>query len=56
MQLLSSLEKQLEEKMEVEKKKMVKATVRELLENSITAKDISLSNSKIVSLVSKKVA
>ncbi len=54
MQLLSSLEKQLEEKMEVEKKKMVKATVRELLENSITAKDISLSNSKIVSLVSKK--
>ncbi len=35
---------------------MVKATVRELLENSITAKDISLSNSKIVSLVSKKVA
>jgi F-type H+-transporting ATPase subunit b len=55
-QLLLSLEKQLEEKIEVEKKKMVKVTVKELLENGISAKDITLDSSKIVSLISKKVA
>ena len=55
-QLLISLEKHLEEKMEVEKKKMVKATIKELLEEGISTKDITLDNSKIVSLISKKVA
>jgi F-type H+-transporting ATPase subunit b len=55
-QLLASLEKQLEEKMEVEKKKMVKATVKELLEKGISTDDITLNSSKIVSLISKKVA
>ncbi len=51
-----SLEKHLEEKMEVEKKKMVKATINELLENGIENSDIDVNNSKVVSLVSKKVA
>jgi len=55
-QLLSSLEKQLEEKIEVEKKKMVKVTIKELLEKGITPDDITLNSSKIVSLISKKVA
>jgi F-type H+-transporting ATPase subunit b len=55
-QLLSSLEKHLEEKMEVEKKKMVRETVKELLESGISAKDITLDSSKIVSIISKKVA
>jgi len=51
-----SLEKHLEEKMEVEKKKMVKATINELLENGIENSDIDIDSSKVVSLVSKKVA
>jgi len=51
-----SLEKHLDEKMEVEKKKMVKATINELLENGIETSDIDVDSSKVVSLVSKKVA
>jgi len=51
-----SLEKHLDEKMEVEKKKMVKATINELLENGIETSDIDIDSSKVVSLVSKKVA
>ncbi len=55
-ELLISLEKYLDEKMEVEKKKVVKATITELLENSIENSDIAIDSSKVVSLVSKKVA
>jgi len=51
-----SLEKHLEEKMEVEKKKMVKTTINELLEDGIDSSDIDIDSSKVVSLVSKKVA
>jgi len=51
-----SLEKHLEEKMEVEKKKMVKTTINELLENGIDSSDIAIDSSKVVSLISKKVA
>ena len=53
---IASLEKHLDEKMEVEKKKMVKATINELLEDGIENSDIAIDNSKIVSLISKKVA
>jgi len=55
-ELLISLEKHLDEKMEVEKKKVVKATITELLENGIENSDIAIDSSKVVSLVSKKVA
>jgi len=51
-----SLEKHLDDKMEVEKKKMVKATINELLENGIENSDIAIDSSKVVSLISKKVA
>jgi len=53
---LISMEKHLDEKMEVEKKKMVKSTINELLENGIENSDIAIDSSKVVSLVSKKVA
>jgi len=53
---LISMEKHLEEKMEVEKKKMVKATISELLESGIDSSDIAIDSSKVVSLISKKVA
>ena len=51
-----ALEKHLDDKMEVEKKKMVKATINELLEDGIDSSDVNVDNSKVVSLVSKKVA
>jgi F-type H+-transporting ATPase subunit b len=53
---LASLDKHLDEKMEVEKKKMVKATINQLLESSIENSDIAIDSSKVVSLVSKRVA
>jgi F-type H+-transporting ATPase subunit b len=53
---IASLEKHLEEKMEVEKSKMVKTTIKELLESGIDSSDIAIDNSKVVSLISKKVA
>ncbi len=55
-EILISLEKQLEDKMIVEKKKMVKATIKKLLEDGINSSDIAVDGSKVVSLVSKKVA
>jgi F-type H+-transporting ATPase subunit b len=55
-ELLSSMEKHLEEKMEIEKKKIVKDTIKELLENGIDSDDIAIDSSKVVSLISKKVA
>jgi len=55
-EILISMEKHLEEKMEIEKKKMVKDTVKKLLENGIDNSDIAIDSSKVVSLVSKRVA
>ncbi len=54
--VLKSLEKHLDDKIQIEKKKMVKATINELLENGIENSDIAIDSSKVVSLVSKKVA
>ena len=55
-EVLSSLEKQYDEKMELEGKKMVKETVAKLLGEGIDSDDIAVDNAKVVSLVSKKVA
>jgi F-type H+-transporting ATPase subunit b len=55
-ELLISLEKHLDDKMEIEKKKVVKATIKELLERGIENGDIPVDSSKVVSLISKKVA
>ncbi len=55
-EILLALEKQLEDKMIVEKKKMVKTTIKKLLEDGIESSDITIDGSKVVSLVSKKVA
>ena len=55
-EILVALEKQLEDKMIVDKKKMVKATIKKLLEDGINSSDITLDSSKVISLVSKKVA
>ncbi len=53
---LVSMEKQSVEKMEHERKKMAKDTIDTLLQDAITADDISVDESKVVSLISKKVA
>ena len=53
---LASLEKQSAEKMEHESKKMAKDTIDTLLQDAITNDDIAVDESKVVSLVSKKVA
>ena len=42
--------------MELEGKKMAKEVVNRLLQENITSDDIAVSESKVVSLVSKKVA
>ncbi len=55
-EIIVALEKQLEDKIVVEKKKMVKATIKKLLEDGIDNSDINIDGSKVVSLVSKKVA
>ena len=55
-EILLSLEKQFEDKIVVEKKKMVKTTIKKLLEDGIDSSDIAVDGSKVVSLVSKKVA
>jgi len=54
--MLSALEKQSVEKMEHESKKMAKNTVDTILKDAITNDDIAIDESKVVSLVSKKVA
>ena len=54
--MLSALEKQSVEKMEHESKKMAKNAIDTILKDAITADDISIDESKVVSLVSKKVA
>ncbi len=55
-EILVALEKQLEDKIAVEKNRMVKSTIKKLLEDGIDSSDINIDNSKVVSLVSKKVA
>jgi hypothetical protein len=50
------MERHLEEKMEIEKKRMIKATIYELLENGIESSDIAVDNSRVISLISKRVA
>ena len=53
---ITSLEKQSVEKMEHESKRMAKDTITTILNDGITNDDISVDESKVVSLVSKKVA
>jgi len=55
-ELLSSMEKQLTEKMELESKKMAKETISTLLKNGIENDDIAIDESKVVSLIKRKVA
>ncbi len=55
-EVLLALERQLEDKMVVEKNKMVRATIKKLLEDGIDSSDIGIDNSKVVSLISRKVA
>ena len=54
--LLSQLEKQALEKQELETKKAMRSTIDEVLNNGITNDDITIDESKVVSLVSNKVA
>jgi F-type H+-transporting ATPase subunit b len=53
---LTSLEKQSSETMAHESKKMAKDTINSLLQEGISNDDIAVDESKVVSLVSKKVA
>jgi F-type H+-transporting ATPase subunit b len=53
---LAILDKSLDEKMELESKKMAKDVINNLLQDGITSDDIAVDESKVVSLVSKKVA
>jgi F-type H+-transporting ATPase subunit b len=53
---LASLDKQNREKMEHESKKMAKDTINAILHDAISTDDIAVDESKVVSLVSKKVA
>jgi len=55
-ELLISLGKQLDEKMELDRKKMAKETISNLLKDGLSNDDISVDESKVVSLISKKVA
>jgi len=54
--LLHAMEKQLEEKMELESKKVVKETVSKLLSEGIDTDDIAIDESKVISLIARKVA
>lgn len=54
--VLASLEKQFDEKTELESKRMAKETINKLLEEGIESDDIAIDNTKVVSLVSGKVA
>ncbi len=54
--LLSQLEKQALEKQELETKKAMRSTIDDVLNNGITNDDITIDESKVVSLVSNKVA
>jgi len=54
--LLSTMEKQAIEKQLLESKKATRTTINNLLEDGITNDDIAIDESKVVSLISKKVA
>ncbi len=53
---LRLLDKQNEEKHELEERRMVRETIDNVLNDSITADDIPLSADKVISIVAKKVA
>ena len=54
--LLSQLEKQALEKQELETKKAMRDTIDSVLNNGITNDDITVDESKVISLISNKVA
>jgi len=53
---LSVLEKQFEEKISLEERKAARDVIDEILSENITAEDITLDESKVVDIISKKVA
>ena len=53
---LAHLDKQLEEKMSLEERKSAREAIDEILSENITAEDIMLDESKVVEIISKKVA
>jgi F-type H+-transporting ATPase subunit b len=53
---LAVLDRSLNEKMELESKKMAKDVINRLLQDGISNDDIAVDESKVISLVSKKVA
>ena len=53
---LTMLDKSLDEKMELDSKKMAKDVINRLLTDGISNDDIAVDESKVVSLISKKVA
>ncbi len=53
---LAVLDRSLDEKMELESKKMTKDVINRLLTDGISNDDIAVDESKVVSLISKKVA
>ncbi len=53
---LALLDKQLEEKMSLEERKAARETIDEILSENITADDIMLDETKVVEIISKKVA
>ncbi len=54
--LLKQLEKQALEKQELETKKAMRNTIESVLNDGITNEDITVDESKVISLISKKVA
>ena len=54
--LLSQLEKQAIEKQELETKKAMRSTINNVLNDGITSDDITIDESKVISLISSKVA
>jgi len=55
VQELSYLDKQLEEKMELESRKSARETINEVLNENITNDDIAIGEDRIVSIISNKV-
>jgi len=53
---LEIMEKQLQEKISLEEKKAIRETIDEVLYENISTNDIAISESKIVDIISKKVA
>ena len=55
VQELSFLDKQLEEKMELESRKSARETINEVLNENITNDDIAIGENRVVSMISNKV-